>query len=55
MTSEETLNWYRENRCKEPGCKNLSEQGIIYCINHYHGFPRRIPDDILAELEKVKV
>lgn len=32
----------RENACQQPGCRNWSSGGYIYCVIHLHGSPRQM-------------
>lgn len=50
--SEQYIEYYRKYKCEEKGCWNLQEDGYIYCVHHLHGFPSRIPDEIIAILKK---
>jgi hypothetical protein len=42
-------------KCAEKECKNYAEKGFIYCVNHLHGFPKRIDDKWFELYEKLKL
>ena len=50
--SEADLEYYRARKCSEDGCYNFTEKGYILCEGHLHGFPERLPEEVIEILKK---
>jgi len=51
MEMSEIFKWL-ERKCCSEGCMNISERGYIYCIHHLHGYPSRLPDEVIEYLNR---
>lgn len=50
-TWTEEIERLRDRKCAVPGCFNYHEPGIIYCVTHMHGAPRKMSESEIAKLK----
>lgn len=49
------LKYYLDRKCSEDGCIYLCAPGYTICEGHLYGFPRKLPDEVIAYLEKKRL
>ena len=51
---EKKLQKYLDKKCSVEGCMYLCAFGYTVCEGHLHGFPKKLPDEIITYLKDLK-